>query len=249
MDVKNDCQMCVFKVSDTGIGIAPDKLECLSEAFTQADASTTRRFGGTGLGLAIVKSLCKLMNGDLSISSELGKGSCFETKICLPLVTNRQIKPNEEQAYRIKNDAGLAEQNQVINKDAFSQARILLVEDNFINQEVAKELLSQLSLQADLAVNGQDAIETLKLSKEKPYQLILMDCQMPELDGYEATKIVRSGGAGECYIDVPIVALTANAMVGDKEKCLASGMNDYLSKPFDINGLNSVLQKYLLHAE
>ena len=249
VDVKNDCQMCVFKVSDTGIGIAPDKLECLSEAFTQADASTTRRFGGTGLGLAIVKSLCKLMNGDLSISSELGKGSCFETKICLPLVTNRQIKPNEEQAYRIKNDAGLAEQNQVINKDAFSQARILLVEDNFINQEVAKELLSQLSLQADLAVNGQDAIETLKLSKEKPYQLILMDCQMPELDGYEATKIVRSGGAGECYIDVPIVALTANAMVGDKEKCLASGMNDYLSKPFDINGLNSVLQKYLLHAE
>ncbi|WP_283786165.1 ATP-binding protein [Bermanella sp. WJH001] len=237
--------LCCFKVIDTGIGIASDKLEGLSEAFTQADASTTRRFGGTGLGLAIVKSLCQLMEGDLSIQSELGKGSCFEARVCLGLATNKQATTAKAQSTLVHGDIPIATPLQGNNKIIDQRARILLVEDNFINQEVAKEQLGQISLYADIAVNGREAIDMLNQSKEKPYQLILMDCQMPELDGYEATKIIRTGGAGKEYKNVAIVALTANAMVGDKEKCLASGMNDYLSKPFDIDELRGVLQKYL----
>lgn len=242
---KEGYHLCSFKVIDTGIGIASDKLEGLSEAFTQADASTTRRFGGTGLGLAIVKSLCQLMEGDLSIQSELGKGSCFEARVCLGLATNKQAKTAKAQSTLVHGDIPIATPLQGNNKIIDQRARILLVEDNFINQEVAKEQLGQISLYADIAVNGREAIDMLNQSKEKPYQLILMDCQMPELDGYEATKIIRTGGAGKEYKNVAIVALTANAMVGDKEKCLASGMNDYLSKPFDIDELRVVLQKYL----
>ena len=245
---KGGRQFCSFKITDTGIGIAPDKLLGLCDAFTQADASTTRRFGGTGLGLAIVKSLCQLMDGDLRISSDLEKGSCFEARVCFdqPLKSNKDKTESEERSI---NDNAKELEHAVApvtnDKDSLKFARILLVEDNFINQEVAKEQLSQLSLKADLAVNGREAIEKLTQTTDDPYQLILMDCQMPELDGYEATKIIRSGGAGEQHKAVKIIALTANAMVGDQEKCLASGMDDYLSKPFDTDELKRVLQKYL----
>ena len=163
-----------------------------------------------------------------------------------PAKSNKDKKESEERSINDNDkELELAVAPVTNDKGTLKFARILLGEDNFINQEVAKEQLSQLSLKADLAVNGREAIEKLTQTTDDPYQLILMDCQMPELDGYEATKIIRSGGAGEQHKAVKIIALTANAMVGDQEKCLASGMDDYLSKPFDTDELKRVLQKYL----
>ncbi|MEE8059632.1 MAG: response regulator [Pseudomonadales bacterium] len=124
--------------------------------------------------------------------------------------------------------------------------RILLVEDNFINQEVARGILEDLNITVDIAGDGLEAIALLKtMSHEAPYQLVLMDCQMPEMDGYEATHSVRQGRAGEASQDIPIIAMTANAMKGDKEKCLAAGMNDYLSKPIDPDELEAMINQWL----
>lgn len=243
---KGTQKICLLRVIDTGVGIAAEKLTSLCDAFTQADASTTRQFGGTGLGLAIVKNLCQLMGGDLTITSELGKGSCFEAAILFQSPTDQTSdSPYELQCFGSENAVPSGEMEITAAAPVFKKTKILLVEDNFINQEVAKEQLSQLFLKPDIAENGREAIEMLKESTAEPFQLILMDCQMPELDGYEATKIIRSGGAGGCHTQVPIVALTANAMRGDKEKCIASGMDDYLSKPFDIAELENVLLKHL----
>lgn len=244
LQAKDTRQCCRVKVIDTGIGIASNKMTALCDAFTQADASTTRQFGGTGLGLAIVKNLCKLMDGDLSISSELGKGSCFEARFYLDnALDSLPLKGQEIQNLHDKLD--LAPCAPVECNATLSGSKILLVEDNFINQEVAREQLNQLSIDPDIAHNGQEAIKLLNESTQEPYKLVLMDCQMPVLDGYEATKLIRSGEAGSMYLQVPVVALTANAMKGDREKCLAAGMDDYLSKPFDSRALKSVLKKYL----
>jgi CheY-like chemotaxis protein len=128
--------------------------------------------------------------------------------------------------------------------------RVLLVEDNDINQLVAQGILEKIGLSCDVASNGVDAIRQLQLSdKANPFALILMDCQMPEMDGYEATSSIRSGGAGERYLNTPIIAMTANAMKGDKERCLAAGMNDYLSKPIDAEALKLMLQRWLIEVE
>jgi signal transduction histidine kinase/ActR/RegA family two-component response regulator len=209
-------------VQDTGIGIPEDKCEMLFEAFTQADASTTRKYGGTGLGLAISKKLAEMMGGRIGVESEVGVGSLFYVDLPLPAAQPPQAAPSEPTAEL---------------PEAFPDRRILLVEDNEVNRKVATRLLAKLQLQVDIAVNGLEAVQK---ATETAYDLILMDCQMPEMDGYEATRTLRAQG-----IATPIVALTANALEGDREKCLACGMNDYLSKPIQADKLRETLAKWL----
>ncbi|MCR8923955.1 response regulator [Dasania sp. GY-MA-18] len=357
-------------VTDTGIGIPEDKQASLFDSFTQVDASTTREYGGTGLGLAICKQLCELMGGDISVSSELGKGSVFSFTVslqksaygleALPVIdmsgrkilivddnsTNREIlqgqlaiwgaevssadsaelalqlleqhvddlfdvalldmqMPNMDGAElgrRIKADqrfdamkmimmTSMAERGDakffsdigfsayfpkpVTSADLFnalsvvieggsalehaqplvthhnvkslllqSQAEntnVLLVEDNHINQEVALGLLQDLPCQVEVANQGAEA---LALLREKSFDLVLMDCQMPVMDGYEATGRIRAGEAGERNKAIVIIAMTANAMKGDKERCINAGMNDYLAKPVDVEHLAAVLKKW-----
>jgi len=209
-------------VQDTGIGIPEDKQESLFEAFTQADTSTTRKYGGTGLGLAISKKLVELMGGRTGVESEVGVGSLFYVDLPLPAAQPPQTAPCEP-------TADLPE--------AFPDKRILLVEDNEVNRKVATRLLAKLQVQVDIAVNGLEAVQK---ATETAYDLILMDCQMPEMDGYEATRTLRRQG-----VQTPIIALTANALEGDREKCLACGMNDYLSKPIQADKLRLTLARWL----
>lgn len=243
-------------VQDTGLGIEPQKLESLFEAFTQADDSTTRKFGGTGLGLSICKRLCELMGGSISASSEPGKGSCFSFEIMLEkAVSGTESDPTAEHVSDIQNDSVPAEDSlENVNSESgsnssndgankpFNGQHILLVEDNKVNQLVAQHMLTQLGLQVDIRANGKEALEALN---EGSYSLILMDCQMPEMDGFEATQRIRNGEAGDDYLSTPIVALTANAMQGDRERCLAAGMDDYISKPVEAEEFKSTLSKNL----
>ena len=219
-------------VVDTGIGISEENLAGLFDVFTQADTSTTRKYGGTGLGLAIVRQLCELMNGELKVTSEKDKGSTFTFRVLMKPTLEHNIELDQE---------GRRSELRVFN----SNSKLLLVEDNLINQEVAKDLLQDLGLVVDVAENGREALECIQSVEDGPYDLILMDCQMPQMDGYEATHHIRAGQAGEAHRKTPIVALTANAMKGDKEKCLAAGMDDYLSKPIDVHHLSDVLSQYL----
>ncbi|MCU7834439.1 MAG: response regulator [gamma proteobacterium symbiont of Taylorina sp.] len=383
------------KISDTGIGITADKIDILFDSFSQVDASTTRKYGGTGLGLAICKKLCRLMGGDIYVSSVEGKGSCFDFNIKLELskksrlvrpiidltqlnclivddnATNREVlrgqlkhwgasveeaangaEALEVCALRKKQNAASffdialldmqmpemngAELGKLLQADEYyqsmklvmmtsmnnrgdgnyfaelgfsayfpkpattsdlfdalnviaedgealkqasplvthhylttleknsltqhnlkqvseqkwpQQTRILLVEDNKVNQLVAKGILADMGLSIEIAANGLEALECMNNPAEHPYTLILMDCQMPEMDGYEATREIRSGKAGELYQNIPIIAMTANAMQGDKEKCLAIGMSDYLSKPIDSDRVYNKLVQWLLNAD
>ncbi|MGJ8681674.1 ATP-binding protein [Paraglaciecola sp.] len=217
-------------VTDTGVGISDDALFHLFDSFSQADMSTTRNFGGTGLGLAITKQLCELMGGDIAVQSELGKGSVFQFSLMLAFPDPKVI--TEEKP--------LAAQSEV----SFTNMRVLLVEDNFINQEVMLAVLESLGIKVEVANDGLEALSKLSHLQSVTFDLILMDCQMPNLDGYEATRSIRAGAAGDKFSKVPIVALTANTMNSEREKCLAAGMNEYLTKPVDTEILNVVLAKY-----
>ncbi len=214
-----------FAVHDTGIGIPPEARERLFASFSQVDASTTRRFGGTGLGLAISKKLAEGMGGRIGVDSEPGKGSCFWFE--LPLMPT--AAPTEPEAIAVTSVAQPAR-----------AAHLLLVEDNAINQKLAMTLIARLGHSADLAENG---IAAVKAANEKPYDLILMDMQMPEMDGLEATRAIRAGEGPNCR--TWIIALTANAMQSDQDACQAAGMNDFLSKPFNREGLAAVLRRGL----
>ena len=223
-------QVLTAKVKDTGIGIPPEKIPTLFDTFTQVDASTTRHYGGTGLGLAIVKQLCELMGGAISVKSEVGKGSEFAFTLT--------FQPGEA-----------IPQPQTVTPSALptEQVRLLLVEDNQVNQLVLQGILRQQGFQDfDLAQNGIEALELLQKSPpDDAYTLILMDCLMPEMDGYEATRRIREGQGGAIYQTIPIIALTANAMVRDREKCLEVGMNDHLSKPIQPQALRQTLAQWL----
>ena len=199
-----------FEVQDQGPGISAEQLKALFKPFAQADSSTTRKFGGTGLGLAICKDLIELMQGEISVTSEVNEGSCF--RFSIPMSQGN----SEREHLDSKTSVDLAD---------LSQYKVLLVEDNIINIEIALGLLEEFGIQTEVAENGIEAIECIS-NAQQPYDLILMDCQMPKMDGYETTQNIRS----ELTLDkIPIIAMTANAMKGDKEKCLRAGMNDYLS--------------------
>jgi CheY-like chemotaxis protein len=223
-----------IEVEDTGIGITPEQLPRLFAKFTQADSSTTRKYGGTGLGLAISKQLVELMNGQIGGASEPGVGSKFW--FTLPLAQRSETTGS----HRVLTlDASLAPANQ--QSISAAHPRVLIVEDHAVNRMLATRLLAKLGCEVDLAENGRFACER---TSQQAYDLIFMDCQMPEMDGFEATRVIRdrerSGGGAH----TPIVALTANAMSQDRERCIEAGMDDYITKPYSGADFERVLQRW-----
>lgn len=215
-----------FEVEDSGIGIAEDKIDKLFSEFTQADASTTRKYGGTGLGLSISKKLIQAMGGEIGVLSQLGEGSCFWFEIPTPIASEEAVEKAN------------------LNED-FDQQRplsILVAEDNPPNQLLIRAILTKLNHQVTIAVNGQKALDALQDPKNQ-FDLVLMDMQMPEMDGLEATKRIRQLTQTP-LAQIPIIALTANALAGDRERVMAAGMNDYLSKPIDMAALKRALWQW-----
>ncbi|HSR36584.1 MAG TPA: ATP-binding protein, partial [Desulfurivibrionaceae bacterium] len=221
-----------IEVSDTGIGIEEEKQAVLFQSFTQADGSTTRKYGGTGLGLAIVRQLVLLMGGDLGVKSSPGHGATFWCDLRLPVAAETD---GEERA-----------EGQEAAPGVVLHGRILLVEDNKVNQVVAQKMLQRLGQEVVLAENGEAALQAL--ARGERVALILMDCQMPVLDGYAATTAWRAIEAREGRGRTPIIAMTAHAMEGDRERCLAAGMDDYLAKPVKKEALAAMLEKWLSRA-
>ncbi len=211
-------------VRDTGIGIEAEKLQMVFQKFTQADLSTTRRYGGSGLGLSISRSLAELMGGRIEAKSEIGKGSEFRLDLHLDAAPENSLQRKEA-------SRDLRPLSEVLD--------VLLVEDNKVNQKLAVRLIERLGCKATVAGNG---FEALALLDRQDYDLILMDCQMPEMDGYEATRRIRAGENGSRR--VPILAITANAMESDLEQCLTCGMDAYLTKPIDFLKLRDALEKW-----
>lgn len=226
----DECTLC-FRVSDTGIGISKEVQDVIFHEFTQADGSHTREYGGTGLGLAISKKMVETMGGRLYVTSEPGKGSEFSFNITLNM------------------EAGSMLQDQSDRQDAAEERfdrYVLLAEDNKLNQKVVIKMLEKLGCRVDVAENGRDALAMLKLSsppEERPgYDLVLMDIQMPVLDGLKATGMIRAQEGASAH--VPIIAITAHAMKGDRERFLEQGMDGYISKPVRREDLCDVLKEY-----
>lgn len=213
----------IIAVRDTGPGISPEKVETIFEKFTQADGSISRRYGGTGLGLAITRKLVEVHEGDIQVVSELGQGSTFT--VIIP-ADARAAAPEPEAAARPAR--GIA-----------GRGPVLVVEDNPINQKVVTAVLRKRGYAVDVAVNGQEALDALA---RQTYALILMDVQMPVLDGLETTRRIRRNPQ---FRDLPIVAMTAHAMNGDRERCLEAGMNAYLAKPVDHTHLLALVERYI----
>ncbi|MBL8265513.1 ATP-binding protein [Steroidobacter sp.] len=221
--------MLSLAVSDTGIGIAPDALERLFQPFMQADGSTTRRFGGTGLGLSIARRLAELMGGSIEARSELGRGSIFTLNI-----------PCEKCAVVVEpRETALPVAPVLANGP---QATILVAEDNAVNQKVAQRLLERMGYRVHLVGSGVECIDAWRNGS---FAAILMDCQMPEMDGFDAARAIRSAEQGTASA-IPIIAMTANALVGDRERCFAAGMSDYLSKPVDRELLRLCMQRWVV---
>jgi signal transduction histidine kinase/CheY-like chemotaxis protein len=223
-----------ISVTDSGIGITAEQLDRLFRRFTQADSSTTRRYGGTGLGLAISKTLVELMGGSIGAQSRPGTGSTFWVVLPLviaPAATTEAMGPGTGLTHGSAAERG---------------GRLLLVEDNFVNERVAVYILTKLGATVDVARNGREAIDMLS---QCCYDLVLMDCQMPEMDGFEATRIIRDHGSTVLDHAIPVVAMTANAFPEDRARALACGMDDFLAKPVDRSVLASMLDKWLTAAQ
>ncbi|WP_431241350.1 ATP-binding protein [Flavobacterium sp. P21] len=196
-----------FSIKDTGIGIPENKLNSIFERFTQAEESTTRKFGGTGLGLNIVKQLVELQNAEIQVKSKEGRGSEFSFVISYKKATER------------------LETVKTISKNDLGNLKILLCEDNILNQKLAKSVVQNFGFEIDIAENGEEGIELLSKNN---YDLVLMDLQMPIKDGYQTTEYIRN----EMKSDIPIIAMTAHSLVGEQERCYKVGMNAYVPKPF-----------------
>ncbi len=225
-----------FSVRDTGIGLSAEVQKKLFQSFTQADTSTTRRFGGTGLGLAICRKLVELMDGAIGVTSSPGQGSTFW--FTLPFAKQKSSALPVKPAGAAPELANVARETAL--PVATNHMRVLLAEDNKINQMVGVKQLKKLGYDVDVVGNGLEAIEAWQREK---YGIILMDCQMPEMDGYEATQKIRELEKSQNLPPTRIIAMTAHAMQGDCELCLAAGMNDYLSKPVDTGKLKVALEK------
>nr|WP_322652399.1 ATP-binding protein [Nostoc sp. CmiVER01]MDZ8121013.1 ATP-binding protein [Nostoc sp. CmiVER01] len=229
-----------FSVKDTGIGIPRDRLERLFKVFSQVDSSITRQYGGTGLGLAICKQLCELMGGKIWVESELSVGSTFYFTIAASVIPEESGAKNQELFLLSARKSYPVSSYQSLNPH---KLRILLTEDNQVNQKIALKQLQSLGYSADVASNGKEALQLLE---QIPYDLILMDCQMPVLDGLETTKEIHRWPKSSFVTGrrPVVIAMTANAMKEDKQMCLDAGMDDYLSKPVMKEKLAAVLERW-----
>ena len=251
-----------IQVSDTGIGISSEQQEQLFSAFTQAGESTSRKYGGTGLGLEICKHLINLMGGDgVKLESKLGEGSTFIFKLKLPLAEKNAVKdpsettlrssdkeqsktpdvtdvPSNQDALSNQDDAPAFDVKKTWLCDILHNKTVLLVEDVLVNRVVARAMLEQAGMEVEEAINGVEAVDKVQ---EKQYDLIVMDIQVPEMDGYEATQAIRGFSN---YSTTPIVAMTANAMAEDIEQSTAAGMNGHISKPIQLDQVISVLESF-----
>lgn len=223
-----------FSVQDTGLGIEEEAQLKLFDRFQQVDASTTRKFGGTGLGLAICQQLCHLMRGNISVRSVLGEGATFEFELILEKAT---VPSTAQVEGRTVAPFGLA-----------SNARVLVAEDNAVNQFVARSVLKKFGVEVDLVKNGREAVDAVSKSS---YDMVFMDVQMPEMDGLEATQKIREIENDRPHelpsskVPIPIVAMTAHAMSSHREKCYDSGMNDFVTKPIDLKAVEQVIARWL----
>lgn len=235
-----------FTVADTGVGIAPEKLEQIFGEFSQADGSTTREYGGTGLGLTIARQLVELMGGTLDVESEVDRGTTFHFQVRFPVArwtgdrlaaTSHHLGQKSSNSDRRRDGGGKAADKP--RETALKDARILVAEDNPINQELVAWILGDAGAAFDIVDDGHAALRALR---EESYDAVVLDAQMPILDGYETARAIRTELG---MADIPIIAVTANAMSGDDERCLQAGMNDYLAKPIDAAALIARLTHWL----
>ncbi len=217
-----------FKIEDTGIGIEKSMCKNIFESFSQADSGTTRKFGGTGLGLAITKSLAELLGGSINVSSRPGKGSVFT--IDIPVMVNSDVSLDDDYGHTDKDKIS---ENEIQGLSG----KVLVAEDNKSNQKLIRLILSKMGICPVIVEDGQKAVE---IHKNEKFDLIIMDIQMPKMNGYDATKAIRKTDT-----DIPVVAITANAMKGDAEKCFNAGCTEYLPKPIKRDELYEILEKYL----
>ncbi|MEM7004864.1 MAG: ATP-binding protein [Pseudomonadota bacterium] len=245
----DDTHLITVHVSDTGIGLAPEQRENLFESFTQADASTTRRFGGTGLGLSIARRLARMMGGDITVASKQGKGSVFTFTFEAKALSGAPIAEIPEKPLRTKpslithldeTSIDTQEEEPEVDKrtNSLRGMRVLIVDDNAVNRRVARLFVEPLGMIATEAAQGQEALEMLTAEH---FDLVLLDMHMPLMDGHETIRRIRT--SKESWSNVVVIALTADAMAGDREKCLAMGMNGYVAKPVDQRELFSELLK------
>jgi len=233
-----------FSVSDSGIGMSEENVAKLFTKFSQADATITRRFGGTGLGLAICRQLTELMGGKIGVDSELGAGSTFWFEVPLPRSDKASVATATDTplpSRRASDQAGFRGNRQTQPRRDGAGKRILLVEDNHINQLLASTILNKAGYEVDIAGDGRAAFMSLE---DNDYDTILMDVEMPVMDGIEATQMIRNEAPTKKKRNVPIIAMTANAMAGDRENYLSSGMNDYISKPMNAARLISLVDRW-----
>ena len=229
-----------ISVTDTVIGIPEQKQNLLFEKFSQTDASTTRKYGGTGLGLAICKELVTMMSGEIGFQSQKGQGSVFWFTLPVWELSSEQVLKES-----VRHHASSEEDGDLDNLELLPGTfRVLLVEDNAVNQKLAAKILERMGCRVDMAANGKEAVSMVG---NLPYNMIFMDCQMPEMDGYEATRRIRDielANKVPAEKRVPIIAITANAMRGDREKCLEEGMDDYIAKPVDARQIGRVVERW-----
>ncbi len=248
--IREDKTVLLFSIRDTGIGIPENRLEAIFDRFVQADATTNRRFGGTGLGLSICQRLIDIMGGKIWVESAEGRGSTFFFTVPLERVAIDDDGPNAplngDAAPSVSMDRPRHRQPQGVTGDKCvlpPGAAILLAEDDPVNQVVFMKMFKRLGLRPDLVQNGLEALESMQ---RKPYDLVFMDIQMPKMDGLTAARLLRDREKGEDHEHrTTIIALTAFALEGDEQTCLAAGMNDYLCKPITSQDLRRVLQRWL----
>jgi CheY-like chemotaxis protein/HPt (histidine-containing phosphotransfer) domain-containing protein/two-component sensor histidine kinase len=221
---KEESCLVRFSICDTGIGIDPEKQKTIFDRFQQAQPETTRRYGGTGLGLSIVKQLVEIQNGTIFVASEPGKGSVFT--VILPY----QIAGKDESAVPAP---------VLVAEPLIQKIRLLVAEDNAMNRKLLQHLLEQWQIDFDIVNNGAEAVQVLS-TRSREYDMVLMDIQMPEMDGYTATEKIRF----DLRLNLPIIAMTAHALAGEKEKCIGAGMDDYISKPIDEQLLYKLIHKH-----
>ena len=231
-----------FSVEDTGIGISRTVLPRLFDEFTQADGSTTRKFGGTGLGLTISRQLVELMGGNINVVSTEGQGSTFSFTLDMTICEHHTREQESADHTGLKDGNGQQKQDITTFPDSI---QVLMAEDNVVNQKVAISMLKKIGIQhIDVARDGREAVS---MNSTHTYDLILMDCQMPQMSGYEATGVIRRQEREQQLPPIPIIAMTANAMAEDREKCLAAGMDGYLSKPVKTQELQTTLAQWLIY--